>query len=217
MKRQLKRGDVVQLGSYPQTREGKRLPVRWRVLDIGEHSALLLSECALDGQPLFQPDVGAEPLKWPPKNDRTFISEAFCRLAGKNYADSWMCRWLNGSFLQSAFTEDERKLLLDAKEGKVFLLGPDDINNAAFFPTERSIACRATPWAKRCILGRAEAAPQDANGRVSWWLRSEATPFAVHGGRGGFAGTVYVELDASAPLAVRPAIRLNMDAWRAAF
>ena len=40
------------LGTFPQTKEGERLPILWRVLSVEDNRALILSEYILEARPL---------------------------------------------------------------------------------------------------------------------------------------------------------------------
>ena len=86
-------GSTVLFGSYPQedTSEEKRLPIEWEVLDVKGHDLLLVSRYALDVVP-YQAD--GENVPW---------------------EETTLCRWLNGEFLDRAFSGEEREFI--GKEG----------------------------------------------------------------------------------------------------
>ena len=80
----LKTGDLVEFGSYPQTADGKSMPIRWKVLEIRDGKALLITEKLLDYRRF---------------NDRlTEITWENCTLR----------TWMNGEFLTQAFDAGNR-------------------------------------------------------------------------------------------------------------
>ena len=44
-------GDLIEFGSYYQDDLSRKTPIKWRVLDIQDGKALLISELLLDAQP----------------------------------------------------------------------------------------------------------------------------------------------------------------------
>ncbi len=77
-------------GSYPQQGESPE-PIEWMVLDKDENTALLLSKYGLDCKPFNNVD--------------TDITWRDCDLR----------RWLNNDFFNSAFTETERKRIVETE------------------------------------------------------------------------------------------------------
>lgn len=84
------KGNIVTFGTYPQTQESDQMPVEWIVLDYDEanHKALLLSLYGLDTMPY--------------NNTRNDITWERCTLRS----------WLNGKFLDKAFSVDEQSAIL---------------------------------------------------------------------------------------------------------
>ena len=82
-------GDTLFFGAYPQTAEGTdRTPVEWIILDIRDGKYLLLSRWGLDVRP-FHPEN--EPVTW---------------------ETSGLRAWLNGEFLETAFSAEEQAAIL---------------------------------------------------------------------------------------------------------
>ena len=77
-------GDVLSLGTYPQGSGGEREPIEWLVLSLEGDRVLLLSRYGLDVQPYH---ISQEEVTW---------------------EGSTLRGWLNGSFLNDAFTQEER-------------------------------------------------------------------------------------------------------------
>ena len=93
----LKVGDHVTYGRYPQTAEGNdETPIEWLVLDVQGDKALLLSRYGLDTMPY---NTEYEDVTW-----------ETCSLR----------EWLNGDFLNRAFSAEEQKAIpvTDVDNGK---------------------------------------------------------------------------------------------------
>ncbi|MBR2038590.1 MAG: hypothetical protein IKA09_12835 [Lachnospiraceae bacterium] len=79
--------DIITFGNYEQDgfRKNGAEPIEWIVLDVQEDKALLLSCYALDSQPY---NKAYTPVTW---------------------EECTLRNWLNSTFLNAAFTEDEKK------------------------------------------------------------------------------------------------------------
>ena len=192
-------GDMIEFGSYEQDNNSSNgpEPIGWRVLEVSDGSALIVSEYALDAR-AYNEDY--ESVMW-----------ATCTLR----------KWLNGEFYDTAFNEEEKGLIALTKvknadhptygteggkdtEDRVFLLSlgeaeryfEDDEDRRAF-PTEYAIA--------------QDVYVNDDLGTVWWWLRSpglgsiRAAGVLADGSLDIHGGGVYFNL-----CAVRPALRLKM-------
>lgn len=80
----MKSGDIITFGSYPQYRDGSEDSIEWQVLEVEEGKALLLSRYILDVKPF--------------NDEAKVIYWNSCTLR----------KWLNGEFLNNAFTEEEQ-------------------------------------------------------------------------------------------------------------
>ena len=133
------------LGSYEQDNNfgNGPEPIEWQVLDTDGERLLLVSKYALDS--------------------RVYHS----RNEAVSWEDSELCSWLNGYFLENAFTEGERTHILWGRlsgglEEEVFLLSRDEVER--YFPEEESRLCAATQYAvKRNAYVNGETGG-------SWWL-----------------------------------------------
>ena len=116
--------DIVKFGHYMQDKMGKKLPVDWIVLDKKDDKVLLFSKYILDLQNF---------------NDKYVET---------SWAECSLRKWLNDEFYNTAFSNEERKQILetinknkgykefpfyDTKDSedtvdKVFLLSQDEIN-----------------------------------------------------------------------------------------
>lgn len=188
----------VKFGRYPQGRKGEEEPLLWRVLTVDEkvRSALLITEKVIDCRRYHDT---YESITW-----------AECDLR----------KWLNEKFLETAFTEAERKRIAPAENDnpankaygtaggrstkeKVFLLSIDEAEK--FFRSDGDRAAEATDFAgKQGVLTR-----DDRMGW--WWLRSPGgsslRAACVAPGGGVSVGGDHVHSDV---VGVRPALWLNL-------
>ena len=158
--------ETYTFGSYEQdgdSSNGKE-PIEWLVLDRDGDRALLLSKYALDYQsfmPFYEPVT--EPYTW-----------ESCSLR----------RWLNGTFLNAAFSADEQQRLLTTTvitspgslhrengpvttEDRVFLLSNTEVY--AYFASEATTAAEYTAYALSENPWPGNAATP---GPADWWLRT---------------------------------------------
>ena len=173
-------GDVITFGSYEQDNDlsDGAEPIEWIVLDKLQDGALfLISKYALDCRHFH--------------TERVSVSWKTCELN----------KWLNTTFLQTAFTQDETSRIVppqiegidapapetgDEKESeeRVFLLSAFEART--LFPEEtkgksKLRACEPTEYAK------AQGAATLSDGSSKWWLRSfgDDTTNAAYVGLGG--------------------------------
>ena len=158
--------ETYTFGSYEQdgdSSNGKE-PIEWLVLDRDGDKVLLLSKYALDYQsfmPFYEPVT--EPYTW-----------ESCSLR----------RWLNGTFLNAAFSADEQQRLLTTTvitspgslhrengpvttEDRVFLLSNTEVY--AYFASEATTAAEYTAYALSENPWPGNAATP---GPADWWLRT---------------------------------------------
>lgn len=87
-------GQIFEFGRYPQTRDGGILPIKWKVLEIKNKKAFLLSEYGLDKKPYDGSICSSSPY-----TARTKVT----------WCNSDIRRWLNSTFLSNAFSDNEKK------------------------------------------------------------------------------------------------------------
>ncbi|MBE5834759.1 MAG: hypothetical protein E7309_08975 [Butyrivibrio sp.] len=97
-------GDVVTFGSYEQddNEDNGAEPIEWIVLDTDGSKTLLLSKYVLDEE---QYDYSGNHVTW-------YTSNIF--------------QWLNADFKNEAFSDDEKKQIVNSEYGDVFLLSFDE-------------------------------------------------------------------------------------------
>ena len=197
--------DCIYFGNYYQSNSSTKEPIKWRVLSVNGNDAFLLADQNLDAKPYNEED--------------TDVTWATCTLR----------TWLNGTFLNTAFTSAEQTAIKNTTvvnednpyygtEGgvnttdKVYLLSIAEAGNTAYgFNSEFR-----TESETRVATNTAYVAGKDgmrAVGRSSyWWLRSP-------GGGSIYASSVFydglgliggndVNCDS---IAVRPVLHLNLS------
>lgn len=153
-------GDTVFFGAYEQdadASEGKKA-IEWLVLAKEGNRALVISKYALDVQPY--------------NTKKADVTWETCTLR----------KWLNGEFLNSAFTAEEQAKILDtnvpadknpiydtnsgnATTDKVFLLSINEVKK--YFSSDSARQCKATDYA---VANCAYVYSDSDN--CFWWLRS---------------------------------------------
>ena len=169
-------GDIITFGTYPQTKEGNdQTPIEWIVLDYDEtnHKALVLSRYGLD-RVLYYKDFSA--ITWEKCTLRT---------------------WLNGEFLNKAFSAAEQSAILitpvdnssgqgycgwntdggNNTEDQIFLLSYAEANRYlnVTFDDSNNLKSRVAPTAYALAQGAYTGdsnKTEDGAAAGWWWLRS---------------------------------------------
>ena len=201
--------DCIYFGNYYQSNSSTKEPIKWRVLSVNGNDAFLLADQNLDAKPYNGED--------------TDVTWATCTLR----------TWLNGTFLNTAFTSAEQTAIknttvvnddnpyYDTEGGenttdKVYLLSIAEAGNTAYgfngeFRTESETReAKNTAYAKEC--GALTSTSTEYEGNGDWWLRSPGSyrccaSDVFRNGYGYDIGDV-VENDNAA---VRPALHLNLS------
>ncbi|MGN0475504.1 MAG: DUF6273 domain-containing protein [Acutalibacteraceae bacterium] len=149
-------GKIIKFGQYPQGSKGEIMPIEWRVLDVQDGKALLLTDKLLDY---------AE------------YNEKYENVTWENCS---LRQWMNGEFIQKAFSaEEQNKIALtintnssnpqystkggNETEDMVFALSIEEAKK--YFDLDRSRKAFTTSYARK--LGRVYD-----DGSDYWWLRS---------------------------------------------
>ena len=142
----LKVGDIIEFGRYDQDGVSGEEPIEWIVLEKREDKLLVISRYCFE----------------------TSVYSA----SGENWKNSQARSWLNGSFLDSSFSQEERDLILKTKNydgewnpttDSIFLLSADEVE---LYMTPAMVSTSATPNA-------VNHGAYVVNGEVFWWLRSK--------------------------------------------
>lgn len=118
---------------FGKTKQGENEeiePILWRVLEVDEEKAYLLSEFIL-----FNNRIHSDEGEWNESGAKFNITEIY--------------DILNNVFFNKAFTEEEQKMIIDSEElGKIFLVTADDIKNINYgFKNNDSRKAFGTPYA----------------------------------------------------------------------
>ncbi|MBR6089751.1 MAG: SEL1-like repeat protein, partial [Anaerolineaceae bacterium] len=175
----VKEGGIIKLGHYEQdndTSNGTE-PIEWIVLHIDEENqqALLLSRYALDAK------------VW---NEQSILSGDVVR-----WDNCDLQKWLNGTFLDEAFSDAEQDRLLQFEDGDtVSLLTQEQAEQ--YFPAKSGRICSYTGTAK------AHGAWQGSLNAL-WWLKNKQPNGAVYVDQNGDFKAYYLN---TAYVCVRPAV-----------
>ena len=144
-------GSYVYYGAYEQDNNASngKENIEWLVLDVEDNQALIISKYVLDYLPYNE------------KQEDTMWKTCSLR------------KWLNGTFLNDAFSTEEQKIILpkqteeNAKDN-VFLLETSETTR--FFSSNDMRKCQGTDYYKAQYFK--EEAKVDNFDYCSWWLRS---------------------------------------------
>lgn len=158
----IKPGDVINLGKWPFDENGHPALIEWIVLEAKENLLLLISKYCLECLPY---DAISEKAKW---------------------EDSKLRAWLNEDFYGNAFTEEEKAIIpgtevenytlffsfhLPSKKtvDHVFILSADEAEK--HMPTNADRLTKPTPYAFRQVMKYDGVRPETQNACM-WWLRN---------------------------------------------
>ena len=139
-------GDSFQFGEYEQDKNGDfKSPIEWKILKKEKDRILMISKYALDAKPY---NTTAANVTW---------------------EDCSLRKWLNGTFFESAFSQDEQGLIevtsIESSQDKVFLLSRTEAQS--YFKTDEERQVRNTKYAVEKCDDKYYAKC------CFWWLRSQ--------------------------------------------
>ncbi|MBB6632841.1 DUF6273 domain-containing protein [Cohnella thailandensis] len=179
--RNLKPGDFITFGTYPQTADGKELEIKWRVLRNSGSELLVLSEYLLDCKRYHGKSAD---LMWRDCMEMT-------------WRDCDLRKWLNDEFYNAAFHAAEKPLIKTTlctdngedcpdTEDKVFLLSAAEIKELSEIHGKDLRRAVGTDFAKTikpdgCSLYVYDKTNKDSYILVDgenvgcswWWLRTQ--------------------------------------------
>ena len=125
-----KNQETISMGEYIQNSPGKS-PIEWIVIDKREESKLVISKYGIDAK-IY--NDSSENIKWKTSSLR---------------------KWLNKDFIDAAFSENEKDLILETKnsenpdetEDKIFLLSDSEVMK--YFKTFNSEKTLPTKYAQK--------------------------------------------------------------------
>ena len=157
-------GSYVTFGQYPQTAKGNdKTPIEWLVLDVDGDRAFLLSRYALDAKPYNE--------------EHTEITWEECTLRA----------WLNGEFLNRAFSEKEQAaiLLTDVDNSREQSFSNDYVRANSGNDTQDKVF----------LLSYAEARDYLGLVRLHEDAKIECAPTAYADEQGAYISSVYTTVD----------------------
>ena len=201
--------DCIYFGNYYQSNSSTKEPIKWRVLSVNGNDAFLLADQNLDSK-LYNKIY-------------TDVTWATCTLR----------TWLNGIFLNTAFTSAEQVAIKNTTvvnednpyfgtEGgenttdKVYLLSIAEASNTAYgfngeFRTySETRVAKNTAYAKECGARTSTSTEYEGNGY--WWLRSLGGGSSLASGvdYSGYGNDIGGSVNYGSD-AVRPALHLNLS------
>ena len=198
-------GSVVTFGTYPQTgEENDETPIEWLVLDAQGSQSLLISRYALDCKQYHKEEMD---MTWEQCTLRT---------------------WLNGEFINKAFTAEEQAAILttavdnskaqgysgwDTNGGnntqdKVFLLSYAEAWK--YFAADDTRKCAPTDYAVKQGVYTSRSKKVDGKPTCWWWLRSPGD-LQDHVADVINDGSHFYSLVNNSNFAIRPAFWVNLE------
>ncbi len=208
-------------------------PIKWRVLDREDSTALLLADKALDSQK-YNPV--REPLTWETSTIRSWLN-GYGTTSNKQGVD-----YRNSNFKDTAFTSEQQGGIQssyltnadntqtkteggNATNDNVFLLSESEVCSEAaksygfvylyYYTNDEAKGCKSSTYAKAMGTWSYTSAPFTGNCR--WWLRTPGGKTNNESMSQSAAGVLYNDIlyhggteVESYGLGVRPALRLNL-------
>ena len=199
-------------------------PIEWRLVDGGlDDGTLLVADLALDAQPFNFEIYASETAKIIDGKTYYIFKDAACTQPVNDWNTSDIRAWLNNDFLNTAFSEEEKTLLINSTlheysshgdydyadaVDQVFLLSRNEIMNDAYFlgVSNDARVLQGTDYARCQGLG-VDTASQ--NQPCAWILRTAGG----HSSDISFVNSVGKQRDhmkvASEMCGIRPALRVS--------
>lgn len=129
-------------------------PITWRVLKEADGVMMLIAELALDSQPFSE--------RFYARNGRYYGSADYT-FACNNYDASYIRAWLNNTFYNTAFSEDEQSRIVRKKSDNVYLLSKSELEKEEYCFDINTSKRNPTDYAMN------QGAIKNENG-CFWWL-----------------------------------------------
>lgn len=173
----------ISFGHFPQEADGTVKPIIWRVLDVGEEHAYLLSEYVLFGNRIDPDDVHYQEingdfsktemfrlLNGPYEGNPISVEEQKALNAKERLGYAYIAETC---FADTAFTEEEKAMIAeDETLGKVFLASADDLKNKDYgFVSSKARQAYGTAYAYETGLFEYQ------NHTSPYWTRSQSISY----------------------------------------
>lgn len=190
-------GEHFTFGNYKQGKNGEVQPIEWRVLDVQDSKALIISEKLLDYMQYNETEIN--------------VTWETCTLR----------KWMNNDLINEIFTYDEQQKIVTVTninpdnsqygtnggnntQDKLFLLNSDEAEN--YFLSNKDRIAYTNDYG--CIYGQEDHS-------YIWWLRSpgldsQRTAYVEHTGEiGGYINLEGLNIDYD-KVGIRPALWINL-------
>ena len=187
----------VNFGEYPYEKDGTVAPVLWRVLEVENNQALMLTEYVIDTQQIiFETD------------QKKIDNGDYRRIT--SYEESDLYTWMNTVALDTLLgNSPARNALVDVPgQGKLFILTMDQYLNTDYgfsankWDNQPTRHAQGTPYALK-----ARGLYKDGTGMVSYWAAGikdvEGTRFALIGYNGHMSWGGYTRTNVGLRMAVK--------------
>ena len=153
----------VNLCEFPYEKNGTVKPVLWRILDVSNNQALLLTEYVIDtSQVIFNDDINN--IKGKTHNYRWIDT----------YDQSDLYVYLNTEFIEKLFGDDpvRNALLFEPGGGKLFILNEEQLETPEYGFGRHPLGehperqAQGTPWA----IAKRNLYQDKGNGKVTYWV-----------------------------------------------
>lgn len=230
----LKAGDHMFFGKFDQDDDdfNDKEPIEWIVLEVKDGKAFAISKYALVCKSYDTPDdtvfIGSCTSGKEYASNQDYLRAVLHRVS--NWETCSLRKWLNEDFLNTAFSETERKMIVTVTipyeetpldwshkrvipyndtQNKIFLLSISEVEK--YFPTSSAKQCNPTDYA--FIHGA--FASDECDGCCRWWLRTPGThqefqPAVNEYGDVWVVGAPHIWAD----VAVRPALWLDLNSFK---
>lgn len=155
----------VQLGEYPYEKDGTVKPVLWRILEVSDDKALLLTEYVIDAkQMIFETDK------------KIIEKRKYRRIT--SYAESDLYQYLNTQGMEDLFGEDPIRQAFIEEEGggKLFILNTSQYLTPAYGFTKARYGVTRSRYAKPTPYALAQGVYKDRNGNAPYWASTVKSP-----------------------------------------
>lgn len=213
--------DCVYFGKYYQNSEKKKQKIRWRVLNVKNNTALLVSDKILD----YGAQCGDEDY-W---KGYSLTVDQYNNLTN-HWKQGLLRKWLNKSFYKTAFSKNEQKLLIKRKvntavylaekkakyvSDKVTLLGFSDFNKKYGLANKKSRKAYMTKYAQKRrqkteSLYEGEKMAKESMKKAAWYWTYDNCMEGT-GGVMNDGGLAWNGFDANYPCGVRPVIKVKLN------
>lgn len=188
--------DCVYFGAYPQSDASgnKRDPIKWRVLSVNGDDAFIISDTKLD------------------------LAQYHTSKKSVTFANSYLKKWLNGTFLNKAFTSSEQNSIKSMHYGKVAVMSSTEAQSSSYgFVNDKARVAVTTNYTQQKIKKNNPAIANSVNNVYgAYWLSdtsdSKGYVKAVRGNTGKIDSAFQVD---NTIICVRPVLHLKLSssAW----